>query len=165
VQAGRLLGIARKTRPRGVVETLDRAVVGLSSGIGGDHRGVLKPGGRGRRQVTAMALADWRAALADLGAPAIPWSDRRANLLVDGIDLPRQRGALLRIGAALFEITGECDPCKRMEAVAPGLEAALTPGWRGGRTMRVLAGGDIAIGDTITVEAVTIEDQDVREAV
>ncbi len=148
---GRLLGIARKTRSRGIVETLDRAMIGLESGIEGDHRGVLKPGGRGRRQVTAMALADWQAALAELGDPAIPWSDRRVNLLVDGIDLPRERGAMLRIGAALLAITGECDPCRRMDGVAPGLQAALTPGWRGGRTMRVVAAGAIAVGDAVAI--------------
>ena len=157
---GRLLGIARKARPRGVVETVERATVGLRTGIEGDHRGVLKPNGRGRRQVTAMALADWRAALSDLGEPAIAWSDRRANLLIDGLDLPRERGALLRVGDAIFEITGECDPCRRMDSVAPGLEAALAPDWRGGRTMRVIAGGAIAIGDPVAIET-----QDLREAV
>ena len=149
---GRLLGIARKPRPKAAVETIDHAAVGLATGIAGDFRGAIKPGGRGRRQVTAMMLSDWRAAMADLGEPPVLWSDRRVNLLVDGIDLPREEGTLLRVGSALFEITGECDPCSRMETVTPGLRAALTPGWRGGRLLRVIAAGEVAIGDPVALE-------------
>ena len=157
---GRLLGIARKARPKGMVETIDHAAVGLDTGIAGDFRGAVKPGGRGRRQVTAMMLSDWHMAMAELGEPPVVWSDRRANLLVGGVELPREKGALLRVGSALFEITGECDPCSRMEAVAAGLKAALTPGWRGGRIMRVVDAGEIAVGD-----AVVIEEQVFREAI
>jgi len=158
--AGRLLGIARKGRPRGAVEAIDRAHVGLDTGVTGDHRGVPKPGKLPRRQVTAMMAADWNAAMAELGHPSIRWSDRRVNLLVDGVDLPREAGMRLRVGAALFEITGECDPCSRMEEVAPGLMAALTPDWRGGRTMRVIEAGEIAVGDPVS-----IEEMDFREAI
>ena len=157
---GRLLGIARHARPRGVMETIDQAAVGLQTGIAGDFRGAIKPGGKGRRQVTVMMLSDWQAAMAELGTPPLVWSDRRVNLLVDGVDLPRDKGVLLRVGSAVFEITGECDPCSRMEAVAPGLKAVLTPGWRGGRTMRVIAAGDVAIGDCVAVEQ-----QELREAI
>jgi len=157
---GRLLGIARKARPKGMVETIGHAAVGLATGIAGDFRGAIKPGGKGRRQVTAMMLSDWQAAMTELGEPPIAWCDRRVNLLVDGIDLPRDKGTLLRVGSAVFEITGECDPCSRMEEVSPGLKAALTPGWRGGRLLRVIGAGEIAVGD-----AVAIEEQVFREAI
>lgn len=135
------------------METIEQADIGLDTGIAGDWRGIVKPGGRGRRQVSLMLLDDWRAALAELGDPPLAWSDRRANLLVDGIVLPMASGGVVRIGSALFEITGECDPCRRMEAVAVGLEAALMDGWRGGRLMRVTSAGAIAIGDAVSVEA------------
>jgi MOSC domain-containing protein YiiM len=46
----------------------------------------------------------------------------------------------------------ETDPCERMEKLAPGLRAALTPDWRGGVCTMVLAGGEIAIGDEIRIE-------------
>jgi MOSC domain-containing protein YiiM len=142
------------------METVDHALIGLATGVAGDCRGTIKPGGRGRRQVTAMLRADWQAAMAELGHPPLAWSDRRANLLVDGVDLPRQKGALVRIGSALFEITGECDPCHRMDALMPGLQAVLTPDWRGGRTMKVVCAGEIAVG-----AAVAIEHRDRREAI
>lgn len=150
---GRLIGIARHGRPRGPIETIDRADVSIEEGIRGDYRGAVKPSGRGKRQVTVMARADWDAAMADLGT-ALDWSVRRANLLVDGIDLPREAGARLRIGdAVVLEVTGECDPCSRMDEIAPGLRAALTPDWRGGLLTRVIAGGPLAIGDEMRIEA------------
>ncbi|MFS0736426.1 MOSC domain-containing protein [Sphingomonas sp. 1P06PA] len=150
---GRLIGIARHGRPRGPIETIDRADVSIEEGIRGDYRGAVKPGGRGKRQVTVLARADWEAAIADLGT-ALDWSVRRANLLVDGIGLPRTPGTLLRVGhAVVLEVTGECDPCSRMDEIAPGLRAALTPEWRGGLLTRVIAGGQLAIGDEMRIEA------------
>jgi MOSC domain-containing protein YiiM len=143
-----------------MVEMVDHAHIGSVTGVAGDFRGAIMPGKSDKRQVTAMMLSDWRAAMAELGQPPVVWSARQANLLVDGVVLPRTIGARVRIGAALFEITGECDPCDRMEEVATGLQAALTPEWRGGRTMRVIGGGHIAIGDPVSIEGM-----DFREAV
>lgn len=149
---GTLAGIARHARPKAPMELLDRAVVTIEGGIDGDFRGAVKPGGRGRRQVTLMERRDWDAALADLDRN-IPWQERRVNLLVDGLDLPQSAGAQLRIGAdVLVTVTGECDPCSRMETIATGLKAALTPDWRGGVTARVIRGGEIALGDEIGIE-------------
>ncbi len=145
---GRLIGIARKPRPRADVETIDHAAVGIDSGVSGDFRGAIRPGKSGRRQITIMAAEDWAATLAELGV-AVSWEQRRVNLLSEGIVLPRELGARLRIGQILIEITGECDPCSRMEEIATGLKAALTPDWRGGRIAKVIEGGDIAIGDEI----------------
>ncbi len=150
--SGTLAGIARHGRARGPIETIDRVEVSLDGGIAGDHRGARKPGATGRRQVTLMERGDWEAAMAEVGRN-IAWSERRANLLVDGLDLPKTAGTRLRIGDdVLLEITRETDPCERMEALAPGLRAALTPDWRGGACTRVLAGGVIAIGDPIRIE-------------
>ncbi|WP_404368989.1 MOSC domain-containing protein [Sphingomonas sp. MMS24-J45] len=134
------------------METLDQIEVSVEGGISGDFRGVVKPGGKGRRQVTLIEAGDWAAAMAEVGH-SIPWAERRANLLVEGLDLPQVAGTKLRIGEdVVLQITRETDPCERMEALAPGLRAALTPDWRGGACSRVLAGGTIRIGDTIRVE-------------
>ena len=133
------------------METLDSVQVSIESGLAGDFRGAVKPGGRGRRQVSLLERGDWDAAMAETGH-SLPWQERRANLLVDGLDLPRVPGTRLRIGDVVLEITQECDPCSRMETLAPGLKAALTPDWRGGALARVIAGGRIAVGDMIEVE-------------
>ena len=149
---GTLAGIARHARPKAPMEVLDHAQVTIDGGIAGDFRGAVKPGGKGRRQVTLMERRDWDAAMADLDRD-IPWQERRVNLLIDGLDLPQLPGAELRIGAeVLVMVTGECDPCSRMETIAPGLKAALTPDWRGGVTAKVITGGEIALGDEIRIE-------------
>lgn len=149
---GTLAGIALHRVRRGAVEVLDRAEVTVGDGIDGDCRGPVRPGGKGRRQVTMMERADWDAAMAEVGAD-LPWQERRANLLVDGLDLPQRPGARLRIGADMVvEITMECDPCHRMEQMLPGLQVALAPDWRGGVCTRVIHGGSIAVGDTIRIE-------------
>ncbi|KQX21644.1 MULTISPECIES: MOSC domain-containing protein [unclassified Sphingomonas] len=149
--AGRLIGIARKNRPHAPMDVLDHVEIGLDTGVYGDHRGAIRPGKSNRRQVTILTAEDWMAAIADLGRP-VSWEQRRANLLVEGVILPREEGARLRIGGATLEITGECDPCRRMDAVADGLQSALRPDWRGGRNARVIEGGAIALGDRVEVE-------------
>ena len=149
---GRLAGIARHGRPRGPIETLNAVMVTVEAGLAGDYRGAVKPGGKGRRQVTVMAREDWDAALVELGRDDLDWSVRRANLLSEGIDLPRRPGARLVIGDVVLEVTGETDPCSRMEEIAPGLRAVLTPDWRGGVLTRVVAGGQITVGDMIRIE-------------
>ena len=148
---GTIAGIARHARPKTAMETLEQATVTLEGGISGDFRGGMR-GKPYKRQVTLMERVDWDAAMSDLGLH-LPWQERRCNLLVEGLDLPQRAGARLTIGShVVLEITGEDDPCSRMDAIAPGLEAALTPDWRGGACARVISGGPIAIGDTIRIE-------------
>jgi MOSC domain-containing protein YiiM len=150
--AGRLAGIARHGRSRGPIEVIDTVHVSVEAGLAGDFRGAVKPGGKGKRQVSLIEAGDWAAAMADLRTD-LDWSVRRANLLVEGFDLPQTPGAVIAIGEDVrLEVTVECDPCSRMEEIAAGLKAALTPDWRGGALARVLRGGDIAVGDEIRIE-------------
>jgi MOSC domain-containing protein YiiM len=148
---GILAGIARHAFPKAPMEVVDHVNVSVEAGLEGDFRGAVKPGGRGRRQVSLVERGDWETAMAAVGH-SLPWQDRRANLLVDGLDLPQIPGTRLRIGTVVLEITQECDPCSRMETLAAGLKAALTPDWRGGVLARVIEGGVIAVGDAILVE-------------
>jgi len=149
---GVLTGIARHGRPRGPIEVLESVHVSIEAGLAGDFRGAVKPGRSAKRQVSLIERADWDAAMAELGVDH-HWSVRRANLLVEGLDLPQRPGALVRIGeSVVLEIMMECDPCSRMEEIEPGLKAALTPDWRGGALARVIEGGDIRLGDSIRVE-------------
>src|SRR3954452_22898473 len=98
------------------METLDHADVTVERGLQGDFRGSLKPG-RNKRQVTVMAAEGWRDALRELDT-AIPWEQRRVNLLVEGLALEQSEGARIRFDSGLLlEVTGECDPCSRMEEV------------------------------------------------
>ncbi|HET9511372.1 MAG TPA: MOSC domain-containing protein [Sphingomonas sp.] len=152
---GTLIGIARHARPKAPMEVIEHARVTPETGIAGDFRGAMK-GKPYKRQVTLIERGDWDAAMAEVGH-SIGWQERRANLLIDGIDLPQTKGVRLRIGAeVILEITRETDPCERMEALAGGLRAALTPDWRGGACAMVITGGDIAIGDRIEIISQTV---------
>ena len=129
----------------------------METGLQGDYRGALKPG-RNKRQVTLMAADRWADALRDLGT-FVPWEQRRVNLLVDGLDLEATEGATIRFpGGVVLRVTGECDPCSRMEEVAPGLKAALLPHWRGGVLTRVIAGGTLAVGDDVRIGNDDVQD-------
>lgn len=147
----RLAGIARHATPRGAMEVIESVLITPELGVEGDCKGAFKPGKRNRRQVTLLEAGDWAAAMAELGGD-LPWWSRRANLLVEGLDLPQRPGSILRIGAVRLEVTIECDPCHRMDELLPGLQAALRPDWRGGACTRVLSGGTIAVGDIIDIE-------------
>jgi MOSC domain-containing protein YiiM len=140
---GRLIGIARRDRKRAEMQTLQQAEITHVSGVARDFRG--KPGDR---QVTVISADAWRQACAELGRN-IPWTTRRANLLVEGVELPKTTGGEIRIGAVRLQVTGETDPCSRMEEQCEGLKAALQPDWRGGVCCRVLQEGSVTIGDAV----------------
>ena len=135
-----LIGIAFKTEKRGQIITVEQAQVTQAKGVENDIFG--RPG---KRQVTVMSIQQWQLACNDVGK-TLPWFTRRANLLVDGISFSsKDLGKQLVIGELILEITGETDPCKKMEQAYPGLEAALLPDWRGGVTCRVLNDAKIQI--------------------
>lgn len=140
---GRLVGIARRERKRAAMQLLDEAEVSTDSGVANDFRG--RPGGR---QVTVLAARVWRQVCRELGRE-LAWTTRRANLLVDDIDLPNAAGDLLEIGALRLRITLETNPCSRMEEQCAGLVAALQPDWRGGVCCSVEQGGTITLGDPV----------------
>ena len=139
-------GLARRAKTHAAMETLDQASVSVATGIEGDARGKLRG-----RQVTVLAQEAWDAACREVGQ-ALPWTTRRANILVTGLELANTTGKTLRIGDLSLAITGETDPCERMEDQASGLKAALTPDWRGGVTCRVTSDGAIHVGDAVTLD-------------
>ncbi len=142
----KLLGIAIKPRPKEAMLLCSEALLDTQSGLVGDCCGQS-----GKRQVTLMNLSDWQAACAELGVE-LPWHTRRANLLVDHLPLQQSIGSRIRLGEALLEVTGETDPCERMEQTYAGLFQALLNDWRGGVTCRVIAGGAIRSGMTVTLD-------------
>lgn len=141
-----LTGIARREKGRAPMQTIDSVAISEQEGVQGDSRG--KPG---RRQVTLLSQAQWEEACQDAGAE-LPWTYRRANLLVAGISFSAEMvGNTVVIGGLRMEITGETDPCPRMDQQHDGLTRALTPDWRGGVCCRVLEGGNVAVGDTVEI--------------
>lgn len=105
----------------------------------------------GKREVTLLSMETWQVVCQELGTP-LPWHTRRANLLIAGIDLPATVGRTLRIGEVRILIHGETRPCAVMDQQFAGLRKALVPDMRGGVIGEVLEGGEVHIGDEVTVD-------------
>jgi MOSC domain-containing protein YiiM len=102
----------------------------------------------GRRQVTLIDLQRWHELMDGLGAD-LETSARRANLVIDSLDLFDSRGNTLRIGSARLHVLGETRPCERMEEALPGLQRAMRERWGGGAYAEIIEGGEISVGDSV----------------
>lgn len=142
---GKLRAIWIKRSRRGPMDAVDRAEAVANRGlVGNANQG-------GRRQVTIIERERWDDALEELGDRVDP-SARRANLMVEGVDLKETRGRVLRIGDCRLEIQGETTPCYRMDEARDGLQEALRPDWRGGAYATVLEGGALEVGQAAAWE-------------
>lgn len=139
-----LQGIAVRGASRAPMREVQEASVTVTDGIVEDYRGA------GLRQVTFIDAGQWRQVVGELGVD-LPWYTRRANLLVDGLDLPAMVGSRLRIGDCLFEIHGETEPCERMDELQAGLRAGLVPEMRGGVWGKVLESGQLRVGQSVEI--------------
>lgn len=144
---GRLVGIAGRVARRAPMQERAGGRITVAAGLEGDFKGAKYP----RRQITVLAREAWEAALNKIGHDTLPWTVRRANLLTEGVRLPRSAGGILRIGQVLLEVTGQTYPCRRMEEACAGLLSALAKDWRGGVTTRVIEGGLVEQGDLVEV--------------
>jgi len=99
--------------------------------------------------VTLVAAEHLAAIAAFLGRDGVPPELIRRNLVVRGINLLALKGRRFRIGAALLDCSGECQPCSRMEeALGPGGYNAVRG--HGGITARVIEGGAVGLGDAVS---------------
>jgi MOSC domain-containing protein YiiM len=147
----KVIGLARRPVSRAPMQEMAEVEVTPAFGVEGDCKGIKFPS----RQVTVLAIEDWHAALLDLAKgmqpPDLPWTTRRANVLLEGLALPRGIGSCLQLGDILLEVTAPTTPCAQMDAAYPGLRLALAPHWRGGVTCKVLRGGLLQAGDPASV--------------
>ena len=143
---GKVIGIATRDKKRGPMVIYASSKVSFEKGIGDDARGLIQ----GDRQVTVMTQEGWEAASNEVGRN-LHWTIRRANILIDGIDLENTTGMLLKIGKFHLEITGELKPCGRMDEQIEGLTQALVPNWRGGVRCKILSEGIVSEGDQVAL--------------
>jgi MOSC domain-containing protein YiiM len=142
----KIKAIAIRHKSREPMLSLDNARVTVANGILGDFRGAQPD-----RQITILSESAWRKTCESIDAD-LPWTTRRANLLLDGVEFgPADVGKKVRIGALELIITRQTDPCSRMDQQRQGLKAALTPDWRGGVCCNVVEPGEIQIGDEVEI--------------
>jgi MOSC domain-containing protein YiiM len=141
-----LSGIAFRPKAKAPMQTKSQSMITRVAGVENDARG--KPG---KRQVTLLSHEQWLKACQELSTP-LPWTIRRANLLIEGVEFDASMvGKHIKIGQLILVITGETDPCHRMDSQFQGLTNALTPDWRGGVCCRVVADGRVKIGDLVQI--------------
>lgn len=150
-QQGQVRWIGVRPASRAPMIMLDAVEARRDEGLTGDHS---RPGPRNARQVTFIQwehLAVVSALLnRDAGNPIHP-EDLRRNIAISGINLFSLKGRRFRIGQAVFETTGWCQPCARLEERL-GLGTFQAMRGHGGITARVLQSGIIRCGDSLTVE-------------
>jgi len=127
------------------VKSVDSAVALTDKGLDGDHAVA------GKRQVTILSREAWAQACRELGQEVDP-GVRRANLLVEGVDLGDSIGKALRVGSVVIDVLGETRPCELMDDDGRvGLCEALRSDRRGGVYGQIRSGGDIKVGDPCAI--------------
>jgi MOSC domain-containing protein YiiM len=79
----------------------------------------------------------------------------RENVTTEGLDVNRLAiGQCLLFGEVVLQVSAMCDPCEQIEALRPGLEAAIEG--RRGMLSKVVRGGLLKRGDEIVVSEMPV---------
>ena len=122
-----------------------RAVAG--QGLEGDRYF----GKRAERQVTLIEAEALEALARDHGLELGPGASRR-NLVTRGVPLNHLVGVEFQVGGARLEGVELCEPCGYLERVT-GKPVRAPLVHRGGLCARVLADGDLGVGDPVRLPA------------
>ena len=127
-------------------EPCNHVTVHSNFGIVGDYRSDKFQIG----QITLVEAEIINAMSRKLGYD-IPDGASRRQIMVKGITLNELIGQNLRMGKILVRVEDKCNPCKNMETrIGPGAKDAMNG--KGGIRCRIIEGGELHVGDKITVE-------------
>ncbi|MBD8496562.1 MOSC domain-containing protein [Pseudomonas syringae] len=155
-QQGQVRWIGVRPQSRSAMIELEAVEARREAGLTGDH---ARPGPRNARQVTLIQWEHLAVISSLLGRPAdrpVLAQDLRRNLVISGINLFSLKNRRFRIGQAILETTGWCQPCARLEQNL-GLGTFQAVRGHGGITARVIQSGIIRLCDTLQVEPLDLQ--------
>ncbi|MEM7193335.1 MAG: MOSC domain-containing protein [Pseudomonadota bacterium] len=145
-QIGKVEWIGVRPARRAPVIAVDSVLAEKGRGLQGDRYS----GKSGKRDVTLIQHEHLAAIASCLGCNEIRPESLRRNIAVSGINLLALKSRHFQIGNATLEFTGLCHPCSFMqETFGPGGYNAVRG--HGGITARVVDGGSIKVGDSVSV--------------
>jgi MOSC domain-containing protein YiiM len=141
-QAGTVVAISVRPKRLEPVRIIESVNAIENKGLEGDRsKG-------GNRQVTFIQKEHIAAVGSFIGKTDLDFTLMRRNILVEGINLLSLKGKQFQIGEVVFEYSGECHPCSRMEE-ALGLGGYNAMRGHAGITAKVMKGGEIKVGDGV----------------
>ena len=139
-QRGQVVWLGVRPAKRAPMNTAQEVMAAAHKGLIGDRYANKS----GSRQVTLIQAEHLVAVGSMLGTTAIAPERVRRNIVVQGINLLALKDKRFQIGNAVFECSGLCHPCSRMEqTLGEGGYNAMRG--HGGITARVVEGGKIPL--------------------
>ncbi len=145
-RAGKVEWIGIRPKRRAALTPIVEVLAIAGEGLAGDHYASKS---NGKRQVTLIQAEHLEVVARMLGKAEVLAPDLRRNLLVSGINLYALRNRHFKVGGVLLEGSGPCEPCSRMEEVL-GEGAYNAMRGHGGITARIIEGGVLRVGDTVS---------------
>ena len=149
-QVGKLEWIGLRSERRGAILQPKTVQVLAGLGLEGDRRiKNKKVDMTAKRQVTLVQSEHLKVLAAILAKESIDPELLRRNLVVSGINLNALKDKVFSIDGVVFQGTGYCHPCSRMEEnLGEGGYNAMRG--HGGITARALTSGPISIGNSVS---------------
>ncbi len=146
VKVAEIISIHIVQKQNASTESCNQVMVSTNFGIEGDYRsGKYQIG-----QITLVEAEIMDTVSCELGYN-IPAGASRRQIMVGGIMLNELIGQNLRLGPVLVRVEDKCNPCNNMEKrIGSGAKDAMND--RGGIRCRVIEGGELRVGDKITIE-------------
>lgn len=155
--SGTIVGLATAPSAGALVEARASVRLAIAQGVVGDRYARDEGHFHGHPDMDVTLVEE-----EDAQAVGVEPLALRRNLVTRGVSLDALVGRTFRVGSALLHGMRPCLPCRYLEEslARPGLKAAL----RGGLRARVVASGEVHVGDAVEPVPVRLDD-DMRAVV
>ena len=148
-RSGKLEWIGLRTERRGSIINAQSVEAIKGVGLRGDRK-TNSINQDSKRQVTLIQAEHLPVIAAFMKMNEFKPEQLRRNLLISGINLLALKNKKFYIGHVLFEGTGECHPCSRMEETL-GVGGYNALRGHGGITAKILSDGMIYLNDEVKI--------------